>query len=200
MQRVAHFQWAVFGTTFSRIFGVRGRSNPRCASGCASAFSGRATTGQRISPAGRVGRITSIERSSSSSSSSWRTARLPESKLWISSSWLFSVHQKMHAPLAGGPVRLIAIRRRGQGVEIAKRASRAAQHHRGLLFTRNLAKPGSVTDLFVTEETFLLRGIHAWPGDSLEVGSSHNNRLSTSPAESRTLRGQFVLASGMPSE
>jgi hypothetical protein len=67
----------------------------------------------------------------------------------------------MHAPLVGSTVKLVAIRRRMQGIEITKRAPRGAQHHRGLLLTRNLAKRAIVHDLAVTHQAFLLSGIHA---------------------------------------
>ena len=106
----------------------------------------------------------------------------------------------MDALPAGCAVQLIAIGRRMQAVEITKRASGAAQRDGGLILTGNLTKPVAVHNFFVTDEAFLRRGIRAWPGVCFEVGSSHNNRLSTSPTESRTLRGQFVLASGMLSE
>jgi hypothetical protein len=65
----------------------------------------------------------------------------------------------VHVPIAGEPVQFIAIRRRLQSVEMPKRALRAAQHYGGRLFTRNLAKPGSVTDLLVTDGAFVLRDI-----------------------------------------
>jgi len=106
----------------------------------------------------------------------------------------------MQAPLVAGPVKPFAIRRRMQGIEMRKRAPRAAQHHGGLFFTRNFAKPGSVNDLFVTDGAFVLRGIRAWPGVSLWSGGSHNKRCSASATESRALRGQLVLVSGMLSE
>jgi hypothetical protein len=106
----------------------------------------------------------------------------------------------MLALLAASTVKPFAIRRRTQGIEIEKRAPGAAQHHGGLFFTRNLAKPGSVNDLFVTDGAFVLRGIRAWPGVSLWSGGSHNKRWSASATESRALRRQLTLASGTLSE
>ena len=106
----------------------------------------------------------------------------------------------MQASLAASTVKPFAIRRRMQGLEIRKRAPRAAQHCGGVLPTRNLAKPGSVTDLFVTDGAFVLRGIHGWPGVSLWSGGSHNKQWSASATEGRTLRRQLNLGSGMLSE
>ena len=106
----------------------------------------------------------------------------------------------MYASLAGCAVQLIAIGRRMQAVEITKRASGAAQRDCGLLLTKNLAKRAILHDLAVTDQAFLRRAIRARPGVSLEVGSSHNNRLSTSATESRILRGHVARASGMLSE
>ena len=62
--------YTIFGTTFSITFGTLGNSMPSLIRSWARGFSGFATTRRRISPASRVGRTTSMDRSSSSSRSS----------------------------------------------------------------------------------------------------------------------------------